>query len=49
MHAQLYNTELEKVENHDNFSDFCNTFELSRGKDDDDDEGNVVGEFKVRL
>ena len=29
------------------FNDFCETFELCRGKDDDDEESNVMGEFKV--
>lgn len=29
------------------FSDFCSTFELQRGKDEEDEESSVVGEFKV--
>lgn len=29
-----------------NFGDFVQTFDLTRGKDDDDDSGNIVGEFK---
>ncbi|KAL8566026.1 hypothetical protein ACOMHN_062755 [Nucella lapillus] len=45
---QLYQTELEKAKGHNYFADFCHTFHLYRGKEDDDDEGvgNVVGEFK---
>lgn len=44
---QLYRTELEKAEYFSNFSDFCNTFELSRGKDEEEEDNNNVGEFKV--
>ena len=35
----------------DGFQDFCNTYELCRGKainDDEDEESSGVGEFKVR-
>jgi hypothetical protein len=48
--SQVYDTELEKAENFDGFQDFCHTFALSRGKeeDDDDEAGNICGEFKVR-
>ncbi|KAJ8025764.1 Dysferlin [Holothuria leucospilota] len=43
----VYETSLEKVGEHDFFKDFCNTFELQRGKqDDDDEEEDGVGEFK---
>lgn len=46
---QVYETSLEKYGEHDFFKDFCNTFELQRGKqDDDDEEEDGVGEFKVR-
>ncbi|XP_076460960.1 myoferlin-like isoform X2 [Babylonia areolata] len=43
---KLYQTELEKAETFAAFSDFCHTFQLSRGKDDDEEDGNVVGELK---
>ncbi|XP_025096654.1 myoferlin-like isoform X4 [Pomacea canaliculata] len=43
---KLYRTELEKAEYFSNFSDFCNTFELSRGKDEEEEDNNNVGEFK---
>lgn len=46
---KVYSTELEKVADFKEFSDFCHTFELSRGKDTDEDESNAVGEFKVSL
>ncbi|PAA77701.1 hypothetical protein BOX15_Mlig001839g4 [Macrostomum lignano] len=43
---KLYTHSLEFSENFDNFSDFCSTYGFQRGKNLDDDEGNVVGEFK---
>ena len=43
----MYDCELEKSEVFKEFNDFCETFELCRGKDDDDEESNVMGEFKV--
>lgn len=43
---QVYATELEKVKIHSEFSDFCATFKLSRGKADDDEDSLVAGEFK---
>ena len=45
---QIYNTELEKVDDYDDFGDFCNTFELNRGKQKEDEESSAVGEFKVK-
>ena len=47
---QLYTSPLETVEPYNSFSDFCNTYDLSRGKnmDKDDEESSGVGEFKVR-
>ena len=44
---QVYATELEKVKVHAQFNDFCATFNLSRGKADDDEDSTVAGEFKV--
>ncbi|XP_061186440.1 myoferlin-like isoform X8 [Saccostrea echinata] len=43
---EVYQTALEDVEFTKGFNDFCSTFELQRGKDDDEDESNIVGEFK---
>ncbi|KAL5022080.1 hypothetical protein ScPMuIL_001235 [Solemya velum] len=43
---KVYDTELEKSDDFQGFADFCDTFELNRGKDDEDEESNVVGEFK---
>lgn len=46
---QIYDTELEKTEVFGDFLDFCETFDLERGKDDDDEESNLIGQFKVTL
>ncbi|XP_076439100.1 myoferlin-like [Babylonia areolata] len=46
---KVYMTELERAEEHKQFADFCHTFPLTRGKDEEEDGeggGNVVGEFK---
>ncbi|KAM9809263.1 myoferlin isoform 1-T1 [Syngnathus typhle] len=44
---QVYDCELEQVEEFQGLTDFCNTFKLSRGKaDGEDDDPSVVGEFK---
>ncbi|XP_053730215.1 myoferlin isoform X1 [Synchiropus splendidus] len=45
---QVYDSELEQVEEFQGLTDFCSTFRLQRGKDDDDDDDDpsVVGEFK---
>ncbi|XP_066574431.1 dysferlin isoform X3 [Amia ocellicauda] len=44
---QVYNTELEKVDDYGGLSDFCQTFKLYRGKSQDESEDpSVVGEFK---
>ena len=45
--TQIYKNDLEKVESHNDFADFCHTFELSRGKTSEEEESNIVGEFKV--
>lgn len=43
---QVYPHPLEEVEGFNGFTDFCNTFTLSRGKNVDEDEDNYAGEFK---
>lgn len=43
----MYDCELEKADIHNEFLDFCETFDLERGKDDDDEESNIIGQFKV--
>ncbi|KAH8869934.1 Myoferlin [Schistosoma japonicum] len=42
----VYSHPLEEVESFNGFTDFCNTFTLSRGKNVDEDEDNYAGEFK---
>ncbi|XP_074502030.1 myoferlin isoform X1 [Sebastes fasciatus] len=44
---QVFNSELEEVEQFQGFTDFCTTFKLQRGKtEDEEDDPSVVGEFK---
>ncbi|NXA90254.1 DYSF protein, partial [Melanocharis versteri] len=44
---QVYETELENVEEFEHLSDFCHTFKLFRGRSQDSsDDPSVVGEFK---
>ncbi|KAM9365202.1 myoferlin isoform 2-T2 [Pholidichthys leucotaenia] len=44
---QVYNSELEEVEQFHGLTDFCSTFKLQRGKtEDEEDDPSVVGEFK---
>ncbi|XP_040905251.1 myoferlin [Toxotes jaculatrix] len=44
---QVYNCELEEVEQFQGLTDFCSTFKLQRGKTEDEEEDpSVVGEFK---
>ncbi|CAG5118348.1 unnamed protein product, partial [Candidula unifasciata] len=38
--------ELENSNNFQGFTDFCHTLPLSRGKEDDEEEDNISGEFK---
>nr|CAH8853864.1 unnamed protein product [Trichobilharzia regenti] len=42
----VYPHPLEDVEGYQGFTDFCNTFTLTRGKNVDADEDNYAGEFK---
>ncbi|CAL8071098.1 unnamed protein product [Calicophoron daubneyi] len=42
----VYNCPLEKVSPYDGFNDFCETFTLTKGKEEEDEEDNVAGEFK---
>lgn len=48
---KVYQTELEKVDKFRGFNDFILTFPITRGKtdDDEDEDDNVVGEFKVMM
>ncbi|XP_071949270.1 myoferlin-like isoform X3 [Antedon mediterranea] len=43
---KIFDCPLEKVEPFDNFTDFCNTYDLTRGKTKEDEESSGVGEFK---
>ncbi|XP_044069652.1 myoferlin isoform X2 [Siniperca chuatsi] len=44
---QVYDSELEKVAQFQGLTDFCSTFQLQRGKtEDEEDDPSVVGEFK---
>lgn len=43
---EILPNELEKVDFCKGFKDFCHTMLLSRGKNEDDEDSNVVGEFK---
>ncbi|XP_033757648.1 myoferlin-like isoform X3 [Pecten maximus] len=44
--VKVFTNDLEKSETYKSFDDFCHCFDLSRGKDEEDEEGNVVGQFK---
>lgn len=45
---QVFDCELEDVPEFKGLTDFCCTFKLLRGKNDNgDDDPSVVGEFKV--
>ena len=48
---QIYNKPLEVLGTNDSFLDFCNCYDLNRGKQDsdEDEESSGVGEFKVRI
>ena len=43
----MFETRLEAVGEYDEFDDFCHSFALSRGKSIDEEESDIVGEFKV--
>uniref|UniRef100_A0A4W3JZ49 Myoferlin like n=1 Tax=Callorhinchus milii TaxID=7868 RepID=A0A4W3JZ49_CALMI len=43
---KVYDKELENVPEFKGLTDFCNTFQLFRGKQEDDEDPSVVGEFK---
>lgn len=44
----MYSSELEEVPQFQGLTDFCSTFKLQRGKnEDEEDDPSVVGEFKV--
>ncbi|KAK3095803.1 hypothetical protein FSP39_019399 [Pinctada imbricata] len=43
---QVHPSELEKAGSNKDFDDFCSTFRLNRGKDEEDEESDIVGEFK---
>ena len=45
---QIYKNVLEKQENFNRFSDFIETYPLTRGKAEDDEEPEFAGEFKVK-
>lgn len=48
MCVQVYDCELESVPEYKGLTDFCNTFKLERGKNENnEDDPTVVGEFKV--
>lgn len=45
----MYEKELEEMEEFKGLTDFCSTFKLLRGKNEDgENDPTVVGEFKVR-
>lgn len=45
---QVYDCELEDVPEFKGLTDFCSTFKLQRGKNENgDDDPSVVGELKV--
>lgn len=44
---QIYDCELEDVEEFEGLTDFSDTFKLFRGKSDENEDPSVVGEFKV--
>jgi hypothetical protein len=44
---QIFETELEKIGVHSNFADFCHTYQLTRGKNIEEEQSSNVGEVKV--
>lgn len=48
--SQVYNSELENSTEFEGLTDFCSTFKLQRGKNENgDDDPTVVGELKVMV
>lgn len=48
--SQVYDSELENITEFEGFTDFCSTFKLQRGKNENgDDDPTVVGELKVMV
>lgn len=47
---QVYQTELEKVDEFDGLEDFISSFDIYRGraKSRDEEQDTIVGEFKVK-
>lgn len=46
---KVFNSDLEEVPQFQGLTDFCTTFKLKRGKnEDEEDDPTVVGEFKVK-
>ena len=48
----MYNSELEQVRQFNGFRDWVHTFDLLRGKKDEDEDDEflrIAGKFKVRL
>ena len=48
MIKKIFKEELEKQKKYENLTDFCDTFELMRGKSLNEEENEIVGEFKVK-
>ena len=44
---KIYNEELENHKEFNNFTDFCDSFELIRGITNIEEENENVGQFKV--
>ncbi|XP_077992044.1 myoferlin-like isoform X14 [Glandiceps talaboti] len=44
--VEIYEKPLEQIDNNGDFKDFCDSFELKRGKVKEDEESDIVGEFK---
>ena len=46
---QVYDCALEDIPEFNGFTDFCDTFQIMAGDDDDDEGQEVIGEFKVGI
>lgn len=49
MFFKIFNEELEKQEQFEYLTDFCETFPLIRGKSTNEEENEIVGEYKVKI